>query len=228
MKKIFTLIAVAAMAMTVNAQTTIYSWEGGAEGATETGGKATYENGETEETKYRVNYKNGDYYTICVNGKKGNMNDAAGTANGGYILITLDQELKADDTIEMTGYINKNDATKEASIYFLFEKGDGVDDDHIFGAADNIDATVGGNISTHTFKVPVASDGSKNFKMSRNKAGTNVFLTKLVITRAGSTGINNVKAAASNNSVIYNIAGQKVANGYKGLVIKDGKKMILK
>ena len=227
MKKIFTLIAVAVMAMSANAQTTIYSWEGGADGAIETGGKATYENGETDESKYRVNYKYGDYYTICVNGNKGNMGDAAGSANGGYILITLDQELKADDTIEMTGYITKNEAGKQGSIYFLFEKGDGVDDDYILGDADNIDATVGGKINTHTFKVPAASDGSKSFKMSRNKAGTNVFLTKLVITRSGSTGINTVKPP-ENNSAIYNIAGQKVANDFKGLVIKNGKKMIQK
>ena len=42
------------------------------------------------------------------------------------------------------------------------------------------------------------------------------------------TGINDVKAAASNNGAIYNIAGQKVANGYKGLVIKNGKKFVVK
>ena len=206
---------------------TIYSWESTGT-AVETGGKATYENGETDESKYRVNYKNGDYYTICINGKKANMDDAPGTANGGYILVTLDNELKTDDAIELTGYITKNEAGKEASIYFLFEKGDGVDDEYIYGDAANIDPAVGGKISTHTFKVPAASNGSKSFKMSRNKAGTNVFLTKIVITSGGSTGINTVKTVRIADGAIYNLAGQKVDKSYKGVVIMNGKKMIQK
>ena len=205
----------------------IYSWESTGT-AVETGGKATYENGETDESKYRVNYKNGDYYTICINGKKANMDDAPGTANGGYILVTLDNELKTDDAIELTGYITKNEAGKEASIYFLFEKGDGVDDEYIYGDAANIDPAVGGKISTHTFKVPAASNGSKSFKMSRNKAGTNVFLTKIVITSGGSTGINTVKTVRIADGAIYNLAGQKVDKSYKGVVIMNGKKMVQK
>ena len=45
----------------------------------------------------------------------------------------------------------------------------------------------------------------------------------------GSTNINVVKGNVIDiNSTIYNIAGQKVAKDYKGLVIKDGKKMIQK
>jgi hypothetical protein len=206
---------------------TIYSWESTGT-AVETGGKATYENGETDETKYRVNYKNGDYYTISINGKKANMDDAPGTANGGYILVTLDNELKTDDAIELTGYITKNEAGKEASIYFLFEKGDGVDDEYIYGDAANIDPAVGGKISTHTFKVPAASNGSKSFKMSRSKADTNIFLTKLVITSGGSTGISTVKTVRVDDGAIYNLAGQKVDNSYKGVVIKNGKKFFNK
>lgn len=41
------------------------------------------------------------------------------------------------------------------------------------------------------------------------------------------TGINTVKANVE-NSAIYNLAGQKVGADFKGLVIKDGKKMIQK
>ncbi len=204
----------------------IYSWEGGADGATEVGGKATYENGETDETKYRVNYKNGEYYTICINGKKGNIDDAAGSANSGYILITLDQALQAEDNIELTGYINKNES-KEASIYFQFEKGDGVNDEYIFGDACNIDAAIGGKITPHVFKVPESAAGSKSFKMSRNKAGTNIFLTKLTINR-GTTGIKEIKNVQLQNNAVYNLAGQKVGNDYKGIVIVNGKKFMQK
>ena len=43
------------------------------------------------------------------------------------------------------------------------------------------------------------------------------------------TGISAVKTIANvENNELYNIAGQRVANGYKGLVVKNGKKMIQK
>ena len=43
-----------------------------------------------------------------------------------------------------------------------------------------------------------------------------------------STGINNVNVAENANGAIFNLAGQKVANNYKGLVIKNGKKVVIK
>jgi hypothetical protein len=42
------------------------------------------------------------------------------------------------------------------------------------------------------------------------------------------TGINNVNAAKAENAVRYNLAGQKVSNDYKGVVIENGKKVVVK
>lgn len=42
------------------------------------------------------------------------------------------------------------------------------------------------------------------------------------------TGINTVKAVEAENGAAYNLAGQKVADGFKGVVIKNGRKMIQK
>lgn len=43
------------------------------------------------------------------------------------------------------------------------------------------------------------------------------------------TGITSVKnEAAGNNAPMYNLAGQLVDKGYKGIVIKNGKKMVIK
>ena len=42
------------------------------------------------------------------------------------------------------------------------------------------------------------------------------------------TGISTAKTAAEFNGAIYNIAGQKVSASYKGLVIKNGKKVVQK
>ena len=46
------------------------------------------------------------------------------------------------------------------------------------------------------------------------------------------TGIENINADVNDNlnlnQDIYNLAGQKVGEGYKGIVIKDGKKILRK
>lgn len=41
-------------------------------------------------------------------------------------------------------------------------------------------------------------------------------------------GINNVEANANTNAPVYNIAGQRVNAGAKGLLIKNGKKILVK
>lgn len=42
------------------------------------------------------------------------------------------------------------------------------------------------------------------------------------------TAINTIEADKAQDGVIYNLAGQKVDNSYKGLIIKNGKKMLQK
>ena len=42
------------------------------------------------------------------------------------------------------------------------------------------------------------------------------------------TGINGVNAEAAADGAIYNLAGQKVSAAYKGIVIKNGKKYLVK
>lgn len=42
------------------------------------------------------------------------------------------------------------------------------------------------------------------------------------------TGINGVNAEAATDGAIYNLAGQKVSAAYKGIVIKNGKKYLMK
>ena len=48
------------------------------------------------------------------------------------------------------------------------------------------------------------------------------------ITYESITGINEIKVNKQQSDAIYNIAGQRVANDYKGLVIKNGKKYLVK
>lgn len=47
-------------------------------------------------------------------------------------------------------------------------------------------------------------------------------------TPAGGTGIETVKAAQNVNAPMYNLAGQKVEKGFKGIAIQNGKKIVVK
>ena len=58
-------------------------------------------------------------------------------------------------------------------------------------------------------------------------SGSKLGIFGYIFTPEITDGINNVKVAADNNA-IYNLAGQKVGKDFKGLVIRDGKKMIQK
>ena len=42
------------------------------------------------------------------------------------------------------------------------------------------------------------------------------------------SSINNITADKLKNGAIYNVAGQQVTESYKGLVIKNGKKFVIK
>lgn len=208
MKKIFTLIAVAAMAMGVNAQTVIYSWEGGDESATETGGTVTA-NGSNTAVSASV---------ITVSAKKADI----ATNN---VTITLNQALAANDVISITGY-RKKDTDANGNLYFDFGQGTPIDEGDAV-TWNNIHENVGQQPNTNTYTITDQA-GSTVIKLARSKASTNVFITKFVITRGGSSNINTVKAVEAEDSAAYNLAGQKVADGFKGIVVKNGRKMIQK
>jgi hypothetical protein len=62
----------------------------------------------------------------------------------------------------------------------------------------------------------------------KNKETAAVYqLYPITFTKTAEAGINIIKANIQNGA-IYNIAGQMVTSSYKGLVIKNGKKVIQK
>ncbi len=58
--------------------------------------------------------------------------------------------------------------------------------------------------------------------------GTPEILPTQAVIPGSSTGISNITTSAADNAPVYNLAGQKVNAAYKGIVIKNGKKMIKK
>ena len=171
-------VVVAFMSFAQIPDNAIFSWVSPDGTVQEIGGTVVEVNG-TDAAKPRVNYANGGYYTICLNGKKGNINDAAGDATATHALITLEQALQEGDSIYVTAYRNKGDESKKSSIYFLYENGTEVNDDTEYP-----DIAIEGQApATHGYLVPTEAAGSKTIKLSRNSASTNLFITQFVIVR---------------------------------------------
>lgn len=72
-----------------------------------------------------------------------------------------------------------------------------------------------------TYENLIDATGAKNFYVKEG-AGTNPHEFE------GGTGITNIEKNVTTSSAIYNIAGQRVSKDFKGLVVKDGKKMLNK
>lgn len=69
------------------------------------------------------------------------------------------------------------------------------------------------------------------FTVSRkDQASNNAVLrfVEITVNPSGATGINNITVDNAKKGVRYNLAGQRVNESYKGVVIENGKKMIVK
>lgn len=227
MKKIFTLIAMAIMAVGANAQSVVYHWSSeGADAVTETGGTIVFKDGDGGAN--RLNYANTaqdvTYYTICLNGKVGNIGDADGNAACGYMELTLNNPLASGDIIAVTAYTNKGDESKLGTPGFVFEDGTKLVNDDL--TYPDLGVTTNTAPAKQEYTIPAEAVGTKVIKMARSKASTNLFITKLEIL-SNTTGINTVKTVADNGEA-YNLAGQKVNKNFKGVVIQNGKKVVIK
>lgn len=98
-----------------------------------------------------------------------------------YVLITLNEELKAGDVLSMTGY-RKKDNDANGNLYILFEKGTVIDEGNEV-KWNNIHESVGQQPNTNTYEVSAEAAGSKTIKLARSKASTNVYIQKIEIVR---------------------------------------------
>ena len=164
----------------------IYSWESPEGTVSQTGGTIAYANGDGN----RLNYDQAGYHTICLNGKKGNLGDESASVNAGRMDVTLDEALAAGDVISITAFINKIES-KQSSAYIVFNGANGFNKNNmgvnaesgVFGDEANLDVTFGGSPQTITITVPAEAAGCKSFSMTRGVTGTNLFITKLEITK---------------------------------------------
>lgn len=133
------------------------------------------------------------------------------------------------------GYIVKATPNTIAFIEQTGENGNDIEGNQLVGTVHSeYDLTQG-----EAYLLSATSDGTPFFGLC--KAGTlaanKAFLPVLssgvkailAIEEGGTTGINTIKNAELNvQDAIYNLAGQKVGADYKGIVIRNGKKMLNK
>ena len=203
MKKLFSLFALLTVFIGANADTKeIFKWHNAEN-------KADYvaEVGSIEclggDKNDRLNYPHtGDkaYYTICLNGKKTDI--GKGTAAGTYMYVTLSQALKEGDVISMTAYRCKGDDSKKSTAWLDFDNGAtaeiGVDPEFP-------DILNEGTPETITLTVTKEMAGATSFNMTRKAAGTNLFITSLVVTTE-ETPVESVS--------LVDVTGATLDNGY--------------
>lgn len=211
MKKIFTLIAVCAMALTANAQ-----------------GKYAME--ETEEVAYGTQPAKDKRVTNC-------------------------KMYFGDPTLESGEPFKAAQADAQVDGYTAYTQGNGVNGNKEGGTVYVFQPAIAGNITVAVVlnaekKFHISEDGTdmagyEGITVAEKYYGTYTFDVKAGSTykvwcdgsklgfygfefkEGSSAGINTVKSA-SENGVRYNLSGQKVAEGYKGVVIMNGRKMIQK
>ena len=224
MKKIFTLIAVAAMALTVNAQSTVFS----ATPLSTLEANWDTPTGETEITAAYAEIAGGKMYTINQQSsekqmikKQGNEYAFQCTNNNTFFKVVLDEALQAGDVISA-----RMQSRTDTDLGLFFDKSDSRPSETttsmILVTAEE-QAWV--DVPTYTVAEGDAICGEKTFYIFR-ATGKSTYFNTFKITRAGATGIQSAKAEKAANTESYNLAGQKVSENYKGVVIMNGKKVV--
>lgn len=226
MKKIFTLIAVAAMALTVKAQSAIFSatplqtleanWdtpvgetEITATYATITGGKMFAIN-QQDEAKQMIKKQGDEYAFQCTN-------------NNTFFKVVLNAALEAGDVIS-----TRMQSRTDTDLGLWFATGDRPSEAPtakivLAKAAEQ----AWGNAPSYTVATGDGICGETTFYIYRH-TGKSTYFNTFAITRGGASGIQSVKAENTANGEVYNLAGQQVNKSYKGVVIQNGVKRIQK
>ena len=162
--------------------------------------------------------------TTSISGIKfANSYASENVSNGNNAELSVEGGFKAGDVITIAGAFNNADASKKAAIDIFTL--DGQTPTVLFTTQQFINGRLTDDdpvVETFT----LTADVDKLY-LGRN-GNTGTIVTLLKVTR-GASGIETMKTLkVIKNGAIYNVAGQKVNASYKGLVIKDGKKMINK
>ena len=211
MKKLFTLVAMALMAVGANAQTTI--WEENLAGL--------------------------DAVPYWFGSSEGTDATAEATADGIALMNPRkqDQIWTPQTVVTADGFTVEEDHNYKVIIEVKVPAGEGTYQVQLGSWATNFqkEVPVVGNDDWQTLEIEFPEYGGTTDENAAHVVfqngwvvGTSVVKSVKVYEVSEETAIQSVKKAAKANGAIYNLAGQKVNASYKGVVIKDGKKYIQK
>lgn len=213
MKKLFTMVAMAFMAVCVNAQTTLVSYP--TQG--EISGWAVSGSTVVSTVKIHTNVDNVDALKLA------NGYTSDGVSNGNHIALTCEGGFKAGDVITIAGAVSLKDTevgSKRATAV-IFE----MDADKKCTSLKKFSDFINGKLSNDepVEETYTLENDYDNLYIGRD-GNTGAFITKITVTRSNvGTAIENVKASVESNGKAYNLGG-RVAT--KGLLIMNGKKVI--
>ena len=164
---------------------------------------------------------NGNYFSFGTGDNKHNFNSKFTDASWNGIDFTSGLKMEGSTLIQWT-------STQAATVTVVqstwSEKGFYMD--NVF--YDPATAASGTGCRIYTIEGVAAGE----HKITRTDGGegnageSGIFAVQ--VTYTGGTGINSIHFNDVQNAPVYNLAGQKVAEGYKGVVIMNGRKMIQK
>lgn len=242
MKKFFTLCAVALCAMTVNAQD-FYSWEGGMTQANSLTNEAGYKLEITSNPKKNLSKGNASFviddntYTT-VKLSNGQTNTLTATSGKTFRYVTLYSYLNCS-----LDKVQKNKDGKIRDSYWADVNGTPHTFEEMPMKVTNLSEEDLANVPNGNNFKSTAADGtvfdvytfdlganvsSFTFKNTGEQPGVVIEVSNEPVTP---TGIAKVLAGAkviNENAPAYNLSGQRVGKGYKGLVVKDGHKFLNK
>lgn len=246
MKKIFTLIAVAALAINVQAENKVVQWKASDGG--QAGGETlrvrdaerntvgtlafgTTDNWTTAEAAVTVNYGGNEYAfdtyftTSGTNGNGGADLAADGSSPYNYMAFTPNH----DGTLVVV--VHNGGTNSDTKYFWCYENGelhggkvigDGTLNLDYNGQQDlkimNDGQAVNGGV-----QIPVSAGKLYTFSVNGSKSRWMGIIYDY--DPASTAGIQNVSAQKA-NAAAYNLAGQKVNDSFKGVVIKNGKKIV--
>ncbi len=176
-------------------------------------------------------------YIVNANGSK--------ITAGGFVFSTEDNVAIVSD--DVTIYTGSGAAPIEVKVYSVIGtiEGNWDSDKDMTKGSDGIYTAVFENVKAgnYEFKIRVNHDWAENFGVDGAQGGANLTVSvptdgstitikfdlstkTITATVSEASGISTIKNVINVNDVIFNAAGQKVDKNYKGIVIKNGKKII--
>ena len=224
MKKIFTLVAMACMALGAMAQTT-YELKGLTAdkiNVDANGTKGTYAMDGVEIPS--VNYTAGGSTVMEV------------TINGIPVVLQYKNGSAKSNILKFAANFLQTDGKNVVLVIKGAKAGDVISFDAaakggtaaVFAVDANCTADAGNPASVakdeyKPFKFTVTADGDASIK----ETGGGYRIASVTVTPAGSSAISNIAADAQNaNAPVYNLAGQRVGKDAKGVLIQNGKKFV--